>query len=193
MAKKDPIDQVLDLVRETTSFDASWQKVLTLCRKCKKSYIWERLPHPNFEADVEHARSWLKAEMPVARPAYGIYLGLDTLNMERSHQNLEIAFSSNVDPAKPSMKFLSSLKDYGEKHLIRSLLPMKRVYENSEVHSNADYTLFLGYSGLVLLAAFERSEISKDLLVVWGFHDGDLFFLLRQVNGKQERLVCVGE
>ncbi len=37
----------------------------------------------------------------------------------------------------------------GEPHLIRGLVAMKELYEQSNVSSIADYLVFLGYSGLV--------------------------------------------
>ena len=68
---------------------------------------------------------------------------------------------------------------YGEPHLLRSLVGMKQRYEKSEVSSEADYLVFLGYSGLVLGEAIVRLRPPEPMLVMWGFHDGDLFRLAR--------------
>jgi hypothetical protein len=85
--------------------------------------------------------------------------------------------------------FLQSLPERGEDHLIRSLIPLKRVYDKTEISRSADYKLFLAYTGLVLLAVFERISIENDYVAVWGFHDGDIFFLIRQLKGKKKRLI----
>jgi hypothetical protein len=55
----------------------------------------------------------------------------------------------------------------------------------------ADYVLFLGYSGVVLAEAAAHVRWPRRTLVVWGFHDGDLFVLGRGERGGFERLAIL--
>jgi hypothetical protein len=96
--------------------------------------------------------------------------------------NVEIAATSRCNPETLDMDWAWGCEWYGEPHLIRSLYKMKAVYKQPtwrRLWEFADYTLFLGYSGIILAEAFERLGFRSNILIVWGLHDGDLFFLGR--------------
>ena len=80
----------------------------------------------------------------------------------------------------------------GGEHLIRGLYVLHRAYSKRhfrQVFDLCDYTLFLGYSGLVFAQVFERLLRPGQLFPTWGFHDGDLFLLGRYNDGVFAR-VC---
>jgi hypothetical protein len=192
------IDGILEIVRTLTAPETAWEALLALCEREKPSVTWAKLPRPAIDQDIAAATAWLSAQMAaLATGRPGIYLGLDTLNMEeRGEQysppkNVEIGFSSKGNPAQIDQKYIFTCDKYGADHLIASLRDMKRIYNRSDVSGKADYWLFLGYSGIVLLSAFERVPPENDFIAVWGFHDGDMFFLCRRTGGRYERLVHV--
>jgi hypothetical protein len=192
----DSIHETLEIVRNSPTADLGWPKLLDLCRKHAPSPIWYNLRHVDPEADVVAAASWLSQQFSssTVQPPRGIYLGLDTLNQKSGPcKNVEIAFSNAANPEQLSQDWLydHDANWYGSDHLIRSLVAVKDVYDPSDVSEFADYTIFLGYSGLVLAEALERVSPPGPFLAVWGFHDGDLFYLSRRTTGAIERVASL--
>lgn len=128
----------------------------------------------------------------------GVYLGLDTLNHKNGiGTNVEIGSSAKcvVDSKENDGRWLDELSWHGDSHLIYGLYEMKtHAWGDGTIlwptrpinlYGYADYAVFLIYSGLVLASALDRMvqkqllEFKKPKLIVWGFHDGDLFELGR--------------
>jgi hypothetical protein len=96
--------------------------------------------------------------------------------------NVEIAGTVNFDADDQSMEWIASMDWHGQSHLIRGLMTMEATYRRAEwgaLSEPADYVLFLAYSGLVLGNAACQIRWPPNSVIVWGFHDGDLFFLGR--------------
>ena len=192
------IDNVTNLVKNAPDAATGWPRLLQLCRDTTPSPLWSDLPALEPERDVRAASRWLGEQLrdPSApKPARGLYLGLDTLNMDGPDGfNVEIAATAHCDPFKLETEWVYHCEWYGDWHLIESLRDLKEVYEAPQyepVAEFADYALFLGYSGLVFADAIEKLEVDAPLLVAWGFHDGDLFFLGRREREKFERICAV--
>jgi hypothetical protein len=128
-------------------------------------------------------------------PLRGLYLGLDTSNMDDgAGENVEIGGTSRDGVEDADGDWLYSLEWYGTRHLIAGLLEMHAIYSHEDWKTHfaaADYVLFLGYSGLVLMEAAERVAWRDDTLLVWGFHDGDMFALARASAGGVQRLAVM--
>lgn len=200
MNQDDPLDRVfprlLALVRENPDPVSQWSRMLELFRREVPAAPWARMPVPAIGKDVDEAAAWLAKELNAQPAAKGIYLGLDTLNMEGGRgKNVEIAATAECDPADDDESWLQEDLEYGlehliygaEQHLIQGLVEMQAEYSSPEWEpwsGFCDYAVFLGYSGIVLGAAMARSAGARDLLVAWGFHDGDLFLLGRSLGGK---------
>ena len=199
MNQDNPLDRVfprlLAIVRETPEPVAQWQRLLEVFRSEVPAAPWARMPAPDIKRDVDEAAAWLAAELKAQPAARGIYLGLDTLNMEGGKgTNVGFGGTSECDPAKDDESWLEDDFEYGlermiygGEHLIRGIVEMHAVYSTPEWEpwfDFCDYALFLGYSGIVLGAAMARSAGARDLLAAWGFHDGDLFLLGRSLAGK---------
>ena len=188
-----PIDETLVVVRDHRSPAAGWADILALCRIACPSAPWGTLPILDFERDISAATVWLTSQLARVPDAFGIYLGLDTLNMcEGDGKNLEFGGTPNCDVASDSVDWLynGELK-YGDDHLIYGLYELQRVYTTEpweEAFDLCDYIFFLGYSGIVLAQAFERISTPRTLLPAWGFHDGDIFALGRKRDGEFTRL-----
>lgn len=192
MNQDDPLDRVfprlLAIVRENPEPVSQWQRMLEVFRIELPAAPWDRMPVPAIGRDVDEAAAWLAAELKGQPAATGIYLGLDTLNMEGGRgKNVEFGGTAECDPAEDHESWLEHDLDDGEDHLIRGLVEMHAVYASPEWEAwfdFCDYATFLGYSGIVLGAAMARSAGARDLLVAWGFHDGDIFLLGRSLGGK---------
>lgn len=200
MNQDNPLDRVfprlLAIVGENPDPVSQWQRMLEVFRSEVPAAHWDRMPVPDIMRDVDEAAAWLAAELKGHPAAKGIYLGLDTLNMERGRgKNVEIAGTAKCDPTDDDVSWLEEDLEYGlehliygdEQHLIRGLVEMHAAYSSPEWEpwsEFCDYTVFLGYSGIVLGAAMARSAGARDLLVAWGFHDGDLFLLGRSLGGR---------
>ena len=188
----DHIDKLIEIVRKSRDPQKAWSEIFRLCQTSQPSPMWNKLPQPDIAGDIVRARTWLMTQISQSkvRPR-GIYLGLDTLNMNEGRgKNVELGFSSKADPAVLDMDWIFNCEAYGADHLISSLVGMKKLYDaDEETSSFADYMLFLGYSGLILLAAIESAPLENDFIAIWGFHDGDMAFLVRSVDGQIERLV----
>ncbi|MHB0971529.1 MAG: hypothetical protein ACYC7A_20775 [Thermoanaerobaculia bacterium] len=113
---------------------------------------------------------------------------------EESAFNVEIGATSNCDPFILNTAWPWNLDWYGDLHLIRGLRSLKRIYgarKWQRLYDVADYGLFLGYAGLVLAESLSRIHVTEPLLAVWGFCDGDLFFLARRTPAGLERIAQV--
>ncbi|MDG3006514.1 hypothetical protein [Paludisphaera mucosa] len=110
--------------------------------------------------------------------------------------NVEIAATSNCDAEGFDLNWTMGCEWYGEPHLIRGLHEMKAIYERPiwrRLSEFAEYSLFLGYSGIVLAEAFEGMGLESEIRMAWGFHDGDLFLLGRSGATGFRRLVIESE
>jgi hypothetical protein len=191
----DWIYEVAEIVKTAPDAQTGWPALIELCRLTQPSELWSAIPKIEPQRDVSAAAKWLRGQLHSAAapdPARGVYLGLDTLNMEGTGgHNVEIGATKECDPFKLESEWAWHCEWYGESHLIAGLKDLKRVYEAPEfepVSGFADYALFLGYSGLVLAQAMEALKVSAPLLAAWGFHDGDLFFLGRRETKRFERI-----
>lgn len=191
-----PTDELLELVRTAPSAAAGWPRVLAFCRECWPEGAWQDLPDVATARDVAAAAAWLttvRAAPDVPSPLRGLYLGLDTLNMDDpGGKNVEIGGTATVNPADDGREWLYALEWYGPPHLIESLRDLQDVYmewPSDDLQMTADYVLFLTYSGLVLAEAAAQVTWRDDTVVVWGFHDGDLYTLGQGRPTGFERLV----
>ncbi len=112
---------------------------------------------------------------------------------EGSGTNVEIGLSESCDPGEFSDEWAYNCKNFGESHLIKGLFDVSYTFIDQEKWEKderkvAEYVVFLGYSGVVLREALLNATIKNDFLSIWGFHDGDMFFLL-QKNGEIRTVV----
>lgn len=198
------IDWVLEEMMRSERPEETWQAFLQLFRIAAPSELWDLLPQPDLRGDIAGARAWLSEELAVLGPVRGLYLGLDTLNMDDGEgTNVEIGGMFDCDPSIDSTEWIfegTEQMKYGEDHLVRGLIGMQRVYEQERFAQEkpklgdcvswfANYHLFLAYTGLVLGHALRELAVEHPLLVCWGFHDGDLFALGRS-TAKGFEFIC---
>lgn len=180
------IDRVLEIVRtqKTANPAQAWAEVISLCQSSKPSDLWQALPVPDMERDIVAATQWLSSQVAAQPDTVGLYLGLDTLNMDDGNgMNLEFGGTSVCDVSQNQIDWVYEELTYGDTYLIRGLCDLHQVYSRPEwkaVFAFSDYILFLAYSGVILGQAFTRLSTDRSLLPVWGFHDGDLFALGRK-------------
>ena len=196
MDPSEAVTRILSTVRGARDPVAGYARLIANSSKQAPASLWKRLPDIDIAGDVAEAVEWLRKELRGRDSATGIYLGLDTLNMDGGRgTNVEIGGSGKAVPLENGLEWMYGCTWYGESHLIRGLLEMHGAYsqEKEGLSSFADYVLFLGYSGLILASAIEALERpvragKKGRLFAWGFHDGDIFPLLRATARKTQRL-----
>lgn len=192
-----PFDDILAVVRKPGDLKAAFGALREIGRSHLPSEVWDKIGTPEVEADVWLAGAWLKESIFEFRPS-GVYLGLDTLNENRGGgKNVEIGMTRAANPAALAMDWAYRLPERGENHLIEGMYKAHRAYQKFglEYPSSllADYLFFFGYSGLVLTAALERISVNWDCMFIWGFHDGDLGYLVRSSPEGITRLASFGE
>jgi hypothetical protein len=137
--------------------------------------------------DISAATEWIKKCLKNVPEVRGIYLGLDTLNMEYGKgSNVEIGMNSKCDPTKISIDWAFDCDTYGDRHLIKGLYSFFANFTGPDDENKylAEYVIFLGYSGIVLREALLKASIPSDFISCWGFHDGDLLLLMNSIGGK---------
>lgn len=192
-----PVPEILAAIRNHPRPEDAWLEILGACQRSAGRAPWGRLPAPEIERDINAAIGWLSDQLPRHRGATGVYLGLNLLEMRGGRGvNVEIAWSTACDPASDSLDWLAGPLARGGRHLIRGLFDLHAEYSGAAWRAGdervapgtylelADYILPLGYSGIVLGHAFGRLPADRALLVVRGFHDGDVFLLGRMKAGK---------
>jgi len=176
-----PIDELLTILRKKADPKAAWGQTLDLLRGSIPSNLWDALPSMEIQRDAEAAAAWLRAALKEASGPIGVYLGLDTLNMDAgAGYNVEVGWKAGFNVEDDGTEWIYSGLEYGPRHLIEGLSDLHAIYsrpEWEELFSSADYLLFLAYSGVVLRAAICLAPLPRPLLATWGFHDGDMFVL----------------
>ena len=188
-----PIDKLLELLRSDMAPLDAWSRVLALCEATQPCELWRQLPPVDVEGDAERARAWLAESLRGVRGPVGLYLGLDTLNMQDGGgTNLELGWNVACDTASDDIDWVFERLERGPTTLIRGLADLRAEYSQARWRSAfgmADYILFLAYSGLVLAQALRRLERDDPMLAAWGLHDGDLFALCRSAPGTFQ-MIC---
>src|SRR6266536_4138350 len=100
----DWIDRVTQIVKTAPDTRTGWPLLADLCRKTEPSPLWDALPKVNAKRDVASTSKWLREQLrskDAPHPTCGVYLGLDTLNMDGDEgKNVEIGATKNCDPSK---------------------------------------------------------------------------------------------
>ena len=176
-----PIDQLLAILRAEPDDIAAWHRTLDLLRRSTPSDLWDALPPMDIQRDTKAAADWLRRALEEPVGPLGVYLGLDTLNMDAgAGHNVEIGWKTRLNVEDGGTDWIYSGLAYGPDHLIEGLCELHATYsrpEWEELFSSADYMLFLGYSAVVLRGAIRSTPLPRPLLASWGFHDGDMFLL----------------
>ena len=179
-----PIHELLAILREESDAEVAWRRTLSLLRSSTPSDLWDALPPMDIQRDIEAAAAWLCVALDAVPSApVGLYLGLDTLNMDAGNgYNVEIGWKAPLSVEDGGADWIYNGLDYGPSHLIKGLWELHASYSRPEwtaLFSSADYILFLSYSGIVLRAAICSTLLPRPLLACWGFHDGDMLQLGR--------------
>ena len=198
-----PVDEILEIVRTASNAVEGCDRLLALCAEKSPSRLWSKFDAIDPIGDVESARVWLRDQWKAVGkflPIRGVYLGLDPLNMDEGQgTNIELGVSDVCDPESHDPDWLGRCEWYGENHLIAGLFTMKKIYGQKRwesLNDFAEYSLFLGYGGLVLADAFSTPDLTglgKPFLAAWGFHDGDIFTLGRGDGQNFTRLASLWE
>lgn len=188
------IKSTLDTLKNEDNPSEAFGKLIQEGKKELDSDIWDALPKVDIDKDISEAKNWLLSELSNYPGTKGLYFGLDTLNMDegRGH-NVEIGFSKSCNPAVLNDEWTYECDKYGESHLIKGLFDMWKVFYNKEKWSAkevnfVEYVVFLGYSGIVLKQALTQIDSLGDYLSMWGFHDGDMGYLIQSVGGNKKVL-----
>lgn len=183
-----PIDETRKELRVENNPEKAILSIIGFGRQKLNSKIWDEFENMNIERDIQEAQTWLKNNLNKFPDFKGIYLGLDTLNMaEGSGTNLEIGLSNSCNPTIFDDEWSFDCEYYSESHLIKGLFEVSECFNNeekwtSEERNFAEYLIFLGYSGVILREALKSLEIKNDYISLWGFHDGDMFFLTQKIG-----------
>lgn len=185
------IYELLGILRDQPHPETAWAAMLTLLEQDARTDLWSNLPRPRLEADILHFREWLDSCLSAVEAPTGVYLGLDTLNMDNgSGKNVDIGWTA-CDTTVDHFDWIYGDLNYGSPMMLSGLYELHRIYSLPQWEADlsvADYMLFLGYSGLVARQAILRLRASAPMLFAWGFHDGDMFLLARANKGRTEIL-----
>jgi hypothetical protein len=188
--EKLPVDQILLEITNQSNAVLAFENIIGFGKEAISSKIWDTFSKMDVKNDIEESTKWIKRSLNKFPDSKGIYLGLDTLNMNGGKgSNVEIGLSSTCDPEIISDDWIFKCDNYGSKHLIKGLYLVSDSFTNIELSSSgessfAEYVVFLGYSGLVLRDALLNVETENDFISIWGFHDGDMFYLVQKINNK---------
>ena len=128
----------------------------------------------------EASRQWV----PSGIPLIGIYLGLDTMNTS-SGVNLEVGIHHSPDSEDPYAEWVYDDLSDRKEHLISGLAAMTSIYsqlDDEDLSSALDYTIPFAYGALITGAAFKDWDQTRELVVGFGFHDGDLLRLIHKTG-----------
>ena len=196
--EKLPIDQILSEIKNQPDPQLAFGNILAFAQDALPSNIWGTFSRIDLQTDIAEATTWLQKTISQFPDSKGIYLGLDTLNMDEGNgSNIEVGLSTECAPAELTDEWTYDCENYGEPHLLKGLYLVSDSFENEELWSDderqfAEYVIFLGYSGIVLREALFNLETADDFISIWGFHDGDMFFLVNKLGGKTSVITDAG-
>ena len=191
-----PLAELFQVLREPATPLDTWKKLLNVGRRAAPAAPWNTLPYPHFDDDIAAAKGWLEKHLRYLPATRGLYLSLETMHMHDANGiNISIGSSVSCDPQEDSAEWVYDELFQGAEHQIRGLYELYTIYSQNEwlvedrrvpggdYFSLANYLIFLGYSGLVLGHAFQLLTSDRSRLAAWGFSDGDVFLLGRQLPG----------
>jgi hypothetical protein len=183
-----PTEEILNVLKTDVNPHVAFKKIIGLGQVTIASKIWDTFNSMPIDSDIEAASKWLNQTLSQYPKTKGIYLGLDTLNMDNGEgTNIEIGLSHTCKPKNFTADWIYECENYGDSHLIKGLYDVIDSFENDALwtddeRSYAEYIIFIGYSGVVLREALLNLERIKNFLSIWGFHDGDMFFLVQKLG-----------
>lgn len=196
--EKLPIDQLLSEIKNQPDPKQAFENILAFAQNALPSKIWGSFSKMDLQADITDTTDWLQKTINQFPGSKGIYLGLDTLNMDEGNgTNIEIGLSTDCDPGELTDEWTYECENYGEPYLLNGLYLVSDGFENEELWSDderefAEYVIFLSYSGVVLREALFNLKTVDDFISIWGFHDGDMFFLVNKLNDKKAVITDAG-
>ncbi|MDO6435694.1 hypothetical protein Q4E93_34085 [Flavitalea sp. BT771] len=182
-----PFEDIRNEITLQASPELAFKNILQAAKRNYPALDWEQFSVKYMDADISAATRWIKKALGRLRDVKGIYLGLDTLNMEDGKgSNVEIGINANCDPTEISVDWAFDCDTYGDRHLIKGLYSFFANFAEPDDQNKdlAEYVIFLGYSGLVLREALLKANIESDFISCWGFHDGDLLLLMNKIGQK---------
>lgn len=182
-----PLKEIRNEITLQPDPELAFKNILEAAKKKCPSVPWKLFSGNYLNKDIAAALKWIQKTLDKRPDARGIYLGLDTLNMNNGKgYNVEIGLNSSCDPTEFSNEWAFDCDYYGDKHLIKGLHFFDKLIKPDDDNKDlAEFVIFLGYSGLVLREALLKVKIKSDFISCWGFHDGDLYLLLNKVGQKK--------
>jgi len=185
-------ERIEELVRAQTSVRAGMFDLLDLCAKTKPSPIWARFQDLDLEKDQEELTKWLRKLLECEPPpttVNGLWFGLFNpyLDDGRPTSCLYLAGSERFDASMSDPDWACGPEYFPEGRYSSSQV-LTKIYRDSQaapddVGGQAEYTLCLGYSSLVI-AEWCRGALRQELLgsasfrgVAAGFDSGDALLL----------------
>jgi hypothetical protein len=178
------IEEVRAVVRAGGDESAAFGALREIWLKHLPRRKWGKIQLPAlFHTDVLEASKWINDVVLPYRPS-NVYVALDTLNEQDGQgKNVATGMTRAVDPNAAVDNWDPSWEGPRERHLVWGLFELHQRYLKWGLEYPAsvlaDYVMFMGYSGLVYVAAIERSSLKLDCRFVWGFGEGGPYPLVR--------------
>ncbi len=193
-----PFDEIFKIIKSTDDIESSWLELLALCNRIKPNDLWSSLDKVKPQKDLGIAqkkfRKFIEADKLVFEQV-GIYLGLDTLNMDGfSGFNVEVGFNKKANLKDKEIEWVWECDGDYYKFLIPSLKYMSKEYSKrkySDINFFAEYVLFLGYSGLIFTHMLMSAPLESNWVAAWGYHDGDIGILCQDIGGGFEKVASI--
>jgi hypothetical protein len=186
-----PVSETLAEIRNEPDVRKAWNNILGFGKQNLSSLIWDNCRTLSLAQDIFNTTHWMQNAVGSFPLTKGIYLGLDTLNMDKGRgHNVEVGFSFTCNPLELDDEWSYQCDYYPDPFLIEGLYHFSEIISGKkkwgkEEREFTEYLVFLGYSGLVLREALLKLNTPGNLLSVWGFHDGDMFYLLQKIGDKR--------
>lgn len=183
-----PLDETMTILRKELNPQIAFKKIVDLGKEKFPSPIWNEYNEIYIDRDIKEASRWIEKSIQYHPNSKGFYFGLDTLNMDNGKgTNIEIGLSKGCNPNEFSDDWTYDCESFGKSHLIRGLFEFSDTFLNKDKWSCderrfTEYLIFLGYSGVILREALNNLKTENNFLSTWGFHDGDMFFLMQKIG-----------
>lgn len=193
-----PFDEIFEIIQNTNDIESSWLELLALCDRVKPNDLWSSLGKVNPQKDLgitqKKFREFICADR-LTSDSIGIYLGLDTLNMDGfGGFNVEVGFNKKANLKDKEIAWVWECNGDYYKFLISSLKYMSKEYRKnkySDINFFAEYVLFLGYSGLIFTHMLLGAPLESNWVAAWGYHDGDIGILCQDIGNGFEKVASI--
>lgn len=172
------VDKLFRLLKEKIEAKDQWCGALDLLSEILPVELLNAVAQIDIKKDFKDARSWVNDNLKNKPDTNGVYIGIDTANIQAPVSKcLEMGLSSRAILSEPDEWLYDDSMYHVSDIELKEMQALHRIYAESEwdsVFDDSDLLLPFVYSGALLLDVFKVVKVKQKTIVYWGHVSGEL-------------------